>query len=395
MKAFRTLTLMLALLLPSAALAADDEAPTLAILSFGRAPTYALTEAAILDTLEVYGYLTAAERAELSAGNDLLGEDINILYREANFDFPTVSLIVEDALDKGADILLTLSDEVGRVAATALGDMEDPPALFFAIVSAPYHLGLGQSPCIKPDYVTGTAMYVDFFTETPLPLLQNPSMKRFGILVDPADPAVDVVMRRIALRSALLGLTFDVATYSTTADLPMATQSLVDKDVEFIVVAPLSTASRGIPAIIDAAYGIPVISMIVSDVHMGVTLGSGFDGWYREGATAASMMVAYLKGELDIGSTMINLTEGLSNAANLDSAELQNVELSPAVMEALDFVIQDGEAIGDIVEIPGAGATASRMSLDERMAADAELIASLTCTEAMIAEQEAALAASN
>ena len=146
MKAFRTLTLMLALLLPSAALAADDEAPTLAILSFGRAPTYALTEAAILDTLEVYGYLTAAERAELSAGNDLLGEDINILYREANFDFPTVSLIVEDALDKGADILLTLSDEVGRVAATALGRHGRPASALLRHRQRALSSGFGAIP---------------------------------------------------------------------------------------------------------------------------------------------------------------------------------------------------------------------------------------------------------
>ena len=381
---------VLALLMPFAALA-DDETPTLAVLSFGRSPAYDLTESAIFDSLEVYGFLLADERETLVAGHDLHGEKINILFRDAGYDFPTASIMVEDVLDQGADALLTLSNEVGMIAASALEDMDDPPALFFAIVTAPYRLGLGQSSCIKPDYITGTAMHIDFSQYVPIYELQNPDLNYFGLLADPGDPTAQYMLGSIGQIAENFGWEYDIATYSSPSELGPATKSLVDKGVEAIGLLPSTASTAGIPAIINAAVETPVYSFLVSDVHMGITIASGFDGWYREGVTAASMVAAYLNGELDPASTMINTTKSYVDAVNLDSAEIQGVEIAPGVLELADYVVQGGEAIGQAIEIPGIGSTLPVMTPDERKAADAELLASLVCTEEIIAEQQAAL----
>ena len=385
------LMLLLALLLPAAALASDDDIPTLAILTFGRSPAFQLTEEAIFDTLEVYGYLSAEERGTLEAGDDLRGETIHILFRDAGFDFPTANIMVEDVLDEGADVLLTLSNEVGMVAAGMLEDMEEPPALFFAIVTAPYHLGLGKSACIKPDYISGTAMYLDYEEYVPAITLQAPELRHFGLIADPSDPTSAFILEGMEQWTSVYGWTFDVATFTSVADLPVATQSLIDDGAKAIWILPHTTSSAGIPAIIEAAYGVPVFSMLVSDAHFGVTIGAGFDGWYREGKTATTMVAAYLNGELDIGSAMISTTESYKEAVNLDSAAMQGIEISQALLDAAEYVIQDGEVIGDAIEIPGVGATLSPMSPEERRAADAEFLAGLRCTEEMIAEQQAAL----
>ena len=58
----------LSLLLPMVGLADDHAAPTLAFLRFGQSPSFALTDMAVLDMLEVYGYIDAEERATLEAG---------------------------------------------------------------------------------------------------------------------------------------------------------------------------------------------------------------------------------------------------------------------------------------------------------------------------------------
>ena len=390
LRRFSLIFLLLALLLPGVIVAADD-APTLAILSFGRSPAFNLTEQAIFDSLEVYGFVTADERATLEAGQDMHGERINILFRDAGFDFPTANVMVEDALDEGADALLTLSNEVGMIAASALEDMDDPPALFFAIVSAPYYLGLGDSSCVKPAYITGTAMYMDWSNYVPIINLQDPELRHMGIIADPSDPTAEFLLAEMERSWSRWGWSFDVATFTSAADLPIATQSLVDDGARAILLLPHTTSTRGIPAIIDAAHGVPVYSYLVSDVHLGVTIGSGFDGWYREGATITSMVAAYLNGELDIASTMINTTESYTEAVNLDSAEIQGIEIMPAVLEAANYVVQDGEAVGPAIEIPGVGSSMPIMTAEERRAADAELLASLACTEEMIAEQQAAL----
>ena len=394
MKALGKLTLtlaLLALLLPAAGLAADDDLPTLAILSFGRSPAFTLTETAIFDTLEIYGFLSAEERPTLVAGNDLHGEKINVLFRDAGFDFPTANAMVEAALDEGADVLLTLSNETGMIAAGLLDDMEDPPALIFAIVTAPYHLGLGKSPCIKPDYITGTAMYMDWSNYVPAVNLQDPELRHMGIIADPSDPASQFLLESIEMSWTRYGWSFDVATFTSAADLPIATQSLVDDGARAILLLPHTTAVSGIPAIIDAAYGVPVYSYLVSDVYLGVTVGSGFDGWYGEGKTAATMVVAQLNGELDIATTMVNTTETWVDALNLDSADLQGIELAQALLDQADYIIQDGEASGVNIEIPSVGESLPLGPADERLAADAEFLASLRCTDEMIAEQQAAL----
>ncbi len=386
-----SLTLMLlALLLPVAALA-DDDAPTLAILTFGRSPAFQLTEEGIFDTLEAYGFVNAEEREAVFAGGDLHGEKINILFRDAGFDFPTANTMVEDALDEGADALLTLSNEVGMIAAGLLEDMDDPPALFFAIVTAPYHLGLGKSSCIKPEYITGTAMYMDYSQYVPAVNLQDPELRHMGVIADPSDPTAAFLIDMMESSWSRYGWSFDVATFTSATDLPIATQSLVDDGAKAILLLPHTTAMRGIPAIIDAAYGVPVYSFLVSDVHLGVTVGSGFDGWYREGKTATTMVAAYLNGELDIASTMVNTTESYMEAVNLDSADIQGIEIAPALLEAADYVVQGGEAIGNAIEIPGLGSTLPVLPPEERMAADDEFLAGLHCTEEMIAEQQAAL----
>ena len=141
-----TLLLLLALLLLPAPALAHDDVPTIAFLRYGVNPAFALTDSGVLDTLQAYGYLDGDERAQLDGGSDLHGANINILYRDAGFDFATAALMVEDALDEGADILITISNEVGLLASQAISEMDDPPALIFAIVTTPYAIGLAQAP---------------------------------------------------------------------------------------------------------------------------------------------------------------------------------------------------------------------------------------------------------
>ncbi len=392
MKSFKICLLALtivAICIPAAL--AEAEKPTLAILSFGRSPAFALTDSAILDTLQAYALIDAEERASLGAGNDLAGEHVTVLYRDAGFDMATANLMVENALDEGVDVLLTVSSQVGYVAGNMLREMEAPPALIFAIVSAPYETGLAQSPCIKPDYVTGTAMVFNFQGFQPLALIQNPSLEKVGILMDPSDPASEYLAGALNGTLESMNLSGEYAAYNSIAELGVATQSLVDKGVDIVLMLPNMTASGGIPAIQKAAYGIPTVSMLVSDVHAGITMAEGFDGWYREGAIAATMAVAALKGELDIARTGINMTASFRSALNLDSARENGVEFVEAAIAQADYVIEDGEVVGSAIELPGVGADMQQVPLEERMEGDAQLLASLACTDEKIAEQQAAL----
>lgn len=388
--------LLLALLLPSAAIAADDETPTLAFLRFGQSPSFALTDMAVLDMLEVYGFINTEERALLDAGNDLHGENINILYRDAGFDFPTANLMVEDALDEAADVILTVSTQVGMIALGAMSDLEDPPALIFAIVTDPHASGLATATCIKPANVTGTLMHFDLEEYTNIAYLQDPDLQTIGILASADDPATAGYVSTVQQFGEDFGFDVEVEAIVSAADYALGTEALVDKGVDVIVLPPRTGSSSGVAAIVEAAYGTPVFSPLVSDVIHGVTIAAGFEGWYREGVHAARMVIAYLEGNLDIATTGIASTPAFAVAVNLDSAEAQGVVLTEALLAEVDYMIQDGTIMseGALFEIPGEIGLAE-MTLEERRAEDIAFLSSLYCTPEMIAEQQAALAAAD
>jgi len=391
----RALWLMLVslcLLIPTKTLAADEDVPTLAFLRFGQSPSFALTDMAVLDMLEVYGHISAAERATLEAGRDLQGANLNVLYRDAGFDFPTANLMVEDALDEGADVFLTVSTQVGMIALGAMSDMEDPPALIFAIVTDPHDTGLATATCIKPPNVTGTLMHFDLQEYARIAYLQDPDFESIGFIGDANDPATPGFIATVQRNGERLGFGVEIATIVTAADYAVATESLLDKDVDAIGILPHTGSDSGISSIVDAAYGVPVFSSLVSDVIHGVTVAAGFEGWYREGVQAARMVIAYLEGELDIATTAIASTPGFAVAVNLDSAEAQDVVITEALLAEADFILEGGVGAGAMIEIPGEIGLAE-MTLEERRAEDQAFLENLHCSPEMIAEQLSTLTA--
>ena len=80
------LLLLISLLATPLAMAQDDGKQTIAWMKWGDSRNIALAEKAILDMLEVYGFINAEERAMLDEERSIEGENINIIYGDALFD---------------------------------------------------------------------------------------------------------------------------------------------------------------------------------------------------------------------------------------------------------------------------------------------------------------------
>ena len=104
------------------------------------------------------------------------------------------------------------------------------------------------------------------------------------------------------------------------------------------------------------------------------------------------MLVAYLNGDIDIAKTAIYESDDFAFAVNLDAADLQDVEISQALLDGAAYIVEDGQtAQGVTAAYPEVDITLPEMPLEERRAADLEFLAGLECTPEMIAEQEAQL----
>ena len=389
---------LLILVFAPPALAQDSDNPTIAFLRYaGTAPVTEATTG-LLDSLEAYGYLTSAERAALNESYDLEGENLNLLYRDAGFDLPSVNLMVDEVLDKGADVLVTVTTQVAQIAVSATRDLEDPPAILFSLVTTPYSTGIADAPCVKPAHVTGTQPMMSFADYVPLVLVQNPEAKVIGTIVSPDQPTSLFGAEIISGIAESLGLTVEVASAVSPADLNVAAESLLGKGVDAIVMVINPLTLQGTPVLVGltAEYGVPLYAPIIQQVYRGATVGAGFHSFYKEGVIAARILHAYLSGDIDIADIAINQSRSFGVALNLDTAAAQGVEISDELMAQANFVIQDGErSEGMAADVDEAASNPRAMTDEERHAADQEFLAALKCTPEMIAEQQAALDAAD
>ena len=168
--------LFIALLLTPAAIAQDDGKPTIAFLRYRSTGTEDIAKPGVWDLLQSRELISQAERELLDEDLDLNGEHINVLWLDAASDVTNINAMVEKALDRGADVLLTFSTPVTQITANITKEMEDPPILLFAIVSAPYSAGIADSPCIKMPHVTGTHMSIPYEQYVALSQVQMPDV---------------------------------------------------------------------------------------------------------------------------------------------------------------------------------------------------------------------------
>ena len=150
-------------------------------------PSLDITEGAILDLLESYGFISAEENRILEERRDYQGENVNIIWGDAGFDFPTISVMMDDALDHGADVLVTLGTPVTLAAVNATHDLDGPPAVLFTAVHNPYEAGIAQASCIKPAHVTGMEIVTSYEYVFETLRTQDPELAIIGTIYDTAE----------------------------------------------------------------------------------------------------------------------------------------------------------------------------------------------------------------
>ena len=380
--------LISALLVIAPALTQDEDNPTIAFLRYRAAGTEDIAKPGVWDVLQAHDLISPSERALLDENLDLNGERINVYWMDAASDITNINAMVEKTLDRGADILLTFSTPVTQITANITKEMDDPPVLLFAIVSAPYSAGIAESPCIKMPHISGTHLTIPYEQYVGLSKVQSPDIQTIGTIVDPAQTQSVYGVSQITQFAEALGLNVEVASIASAADLPQATASLADKGAEMVMIGAGYTESRGIPAVLGVAkdFGIPVFGVSPRMIHHGAMVGAGFDDFYGEGVTVGRMIAAYIDGTLDISTTGISTRINLGVAVNLDTAEEFGITVADSILDAAVMVIEGGE-LNVLSEPP----SLPEMTLEERKAEDAAFLAELECTPERIAEEQAAL----
>ena len=386
---------MLLLLAPAAMGQADN--PKIAILRFGPLPNNDITEGAILDVLESYGFISAEENRIFEARRDHEGENITIYWGDAGFDFPTLNLMLEDALDKEVDVLITQGATVTQTAVQITSEMDMPTPVIFA--STPYEGGIAaEAACVKPDHVAGVSAALSYDYAFSVLLLQDPDIERVGVIYSISDASGRYGAEQIMEAGASLGIEVHTAGVVALADLRPAAYGLVEDGVGAIMLPIDTITSSGLPVITEIAseIGLPVFFPSFSAIFYGATISAGSSPMYANGINVGRILTAYLNGDVELASLGIGTAGELLVGVNLESAEAQGVDISEAVMEEAIAVIESGGRRKLAPEVLAAIARRGRIiPLEQRQADDQAWLAALHCTDEMIAEQQAALDAAS
>ncbi len=335
--------MLLSLLIPLAA-AQDDSKPTIGIFRFGTITGLTLTEHGILNALELYGFISAEERAQLDEYQDLEGEKVDIIWGDANFDISSINLILEDMLDRGIDVLVTISTPVTQAAVNVTLDMDDPPAVLFTAVYSPYKSGIADSSCIKPDHVTGVETRTPYENIVSLLLLQNPDMKKIGIIYSSLETSGVFGAEEVTEIAEALGLTIESAAVTSIPDIPLAADGLITKGIEALLIPMDTMTTRGLPLLVDTAVtnDIPIFHSTLGGVYSGATVSAGSTLYYLRGVNLGYILAAHLNDELDIAAAGIKAADFMYVGINMNLARAQNIEVSEALMAEADIVLEEG-----------------------------------------------------
>ena len=214
----------------------------------------------------------------------------------------------------------------------------------------------------------------------------------------------------------------------------MATDGLISKGVELIIVPVSLTLDPGYGIVTQAAAeaDLPVVVSAQMGVLSGPTFGIGQERSVLQGTDTGRILAAWLNGDLNIAATGINHIVDVGIALNMDSAAMVNLEFNEELIAMADGIVVDGSwevgldqirevmpqftafsdemmlALLDTMNLPGITVVEGRVRVPVAMVmgtsqaavsgtyehdpeGDAAFIASLQCTDEMIAEQQAAL----
>ena len=381
--------LLAAALVPATALA-DGHTPTVAVLSYRNASgVSSRLVQAVYDVLNYHGYLSDEEAMAIVPNEDFAGEKVNIIWRDAGGDIATVPIMTEYALDQGATILVTTTTNVtlNAIHAAEESSIMPTPLVIFSLVGAPYTSGVADAPCVKPSHVLGShalSSYEDLMALLPM---QDPEIDYIGSFMNPGNSGHAYATSQIKEHGEALGITVEEAPWLDAADGLVNAEKLIDSGVDMFVSLGHPPS---LPAIIEASNeaGIPILATAMSYVHRGTHIAAGFYSYYNEGVVVGNMLTAALDGELEPWKIGIHASPKLAVALNMDSISAGDIEISEALMERADFVVENGESSEVFVkpEYPD-------VEMEARHAERAAFLDTLFCSEEEIAEQRAALEA--
>jgi len=252
---------------------------TIGILQFSNSP-YSVAVDGIVDALTEAGFKD--------------GDNCRLKMENAQGDFSTAQIIAKKFVNEKVDLIITATTPCLQVTAAENNTI---PHVFGAVTD-PFRMGIAESPEIHQPNLTGIGTFQPVEETIDLVKKIMPELDNIGVIWNSSEACSEActeIMREVTQK---LGITLTEIMVSSSSEVLIAAQSMLEKKVDLIFVSGDNTVESAIEAVISVADegGIPVISNTPSDVAKGALLGLGAD-YYTVGVETGKMALRVINGE--------------------------------------------------------------------------------------------------
>jgi putative ABC transport system substrate-binding protein len=232
----------------------------------------------------------------LAAAGYAAGVDVEFIIGDAQNDPNNAIPIAQSYAAQGVGIVVAISTPMALSAAEVF-DGTDVPIIYSAVTD-PLAVGLILSATdpSQNGNITGVSDLIDVAGDLALLKELDPEITDIGIVYNPGEANSDLLTRMAIDAAPALGVNIVTAVADTTANVPMAAQSLIGR-VDAFYVTTDNTVVSAIDAIVAAADEgeVPFLMADPTSLGFGPTLATGHD-YYKHGLLTGDVVAQVLGG---------------------------------------------------------------------------------------------------
>ncbi len=253
------------------------------------------------------------------------GKNLTVLYENAQADGGTASQIINNFLSKKADLICGIATPMAQAAYSGAKKTDIP--VIFTAVTDPVAAALAKEDGTPVGEITGTSDKLP--VEKQLEMIRKilPDAKTIGILYSTSEVNSEAAIKEYKAAAASYGFEIVKGAVSATADIPLATDSILEK-VDCLNNLTDNTVVSSLPLILDKAgkKNIPVFGSEVEQVKIGCLASMGLD-YVDLGKQTGIMAAKVLKGEAKASDMNFEVIKEAAFYGNAKVAENLGISL--------------------------------------------------------------------
>lgn len=223
------------------------------------------------------------------------GVNLTVTYENAQADTGTAGQIADNFVANGVDMICAIATPSAASAYTAT--MKSNIPVIYTAISDPIEAGFAKADGTPVAEITGTSDKLPVDEQLQMIRKMLPDAKSIGIIYTTSEANSEATVKEYEAAVAVYGFTLETVGISSTADIPLAADSLISK-VDCINNLTDNTVVQGLATVLSKANAakIPVFGSEVEQVKNGCLAAVGIE-YTGLGIQTGKMAAKVLKGE--------------------------------------------------------------------------------------------------